>query len=140
MSILKVLFAQDVAHCGSTTYFYGAGQTSNINWPESGNENTFCSYVFKTPVGFYLEAKISYYLDGTTPSCYSEQYVAVSIDNMANWAGYSRFCGYRSSADPVVIQSLGNELKFGISSSYSWQYVNIDVEVLPLQQEDCECR
>jgi hypothetical protein len=139
LSILKISHAQHVTTCDTTTVFDAAGQISYVNWPEDENSYTFCPYVFKAPVNHYLRAKISYNLAGISPSCSGNQYVAVSIDNMANWDGYTRMCGFVSQNDSVVVKSIGNELKLGISSSDYYQYVSISVEVMPLEQGKCDC-
>jgi hypothetical protein len=139
LSIFEASRAQLYTTCDSTTTYTGANQVSYISWPESGSQKTFCTYTFKAPVGFYLRASISYYLAGTGPSCSSNQYVAASIDNMPNWDGYTKFCGYKSGDDPIVVQSIGNELKLGVSSSDFSQYVDVVIEALPLEQGKCDC-
>ncbi|KAG5679195.1 hypothetical protein PVAND_008782 [Polypedilum vanderplanki] len=139
LSILKTGFAQYFATCDGLTLFNTAGQVAYVNWPEEGISDTFCTYIFKAPINYYLRANISYYLAGTSPSCNYNQYVAVSIDNMPNWDGYNRFCGYRSNDDPLVVNSIANELKLGISSSYSDQFVSVSIEILPLEQGNCDC-
>jgi hypothetical protein len=140
LSICQNYHAQHITKCDTTTTFTAASQKSNVNWPEVGNTKTFCAYIFKAPVDHYIKASISYNLAGTSPSCLSDQYVGVSIDNMPNWEGFSKFCGLKAITAPTVVQSIGNELKLGVSSTDFKQYVNITIETVALAQGKCDCR
>lgn len=140
ITLLKTAKSQHFTKCDTTTTFTAAGQVSYVSWPESGNYNSFCTYIFKAPVDHYIRASVSYYLDGVTPSCEYGEYVAISIDNMPNWEGYSRFCGYRAYNDSIVFESIGNEFKLGVSSGDFTKYVGVSIEVLPRLQGKCDCR
>ncbi|KAG5679194.1 hypothetical protein PVAND_008781 [Polypedilum vanderplanki] len=139
LSIFKNSLAQHITKCDSTTTFTVANQVSTVNWPETGNRNTFCTYIFKAPHNHFFKASISYNLAGTAPACSNNQYVAVSIDNMPNWEGYTRLCGTVPKTSPQVFQSIANELKIGIASNDFTKYVNITIESLPVHQGNCDC-
>ncbi|KAG5679196.1 hypothetical protein PVAND_008783 [Polypedilum vanderplanki] len=112
------------------------GQSSTINWPEANNRNGWCTYVIKSPPDTYIRATLTINMKGTEPSCSANQYVAVSIDNMPNWDGIRTFCGVRNG---LVINSIGNEIKFGINANDFSQRVQIQLQVIRLQQGDCQC-
>ncbi|KAG5679197.1 hypothetical protein PVAND_008784 [Polypedilum vanderplanki] len=134
LGIFKISFSQ-VTLCGQTTNI-NFGQTLTINWPESNNQNTWCGYIIKSPPDTYIRATLTINMQGTEPGCSANQYVAVSIDNMPNWDGYSIFCGTKS---PFVVSSIGNEIKFGINANDFSQRVQIQLQVIRLQQGDCQC-
>jgi hypothetical protein len=130
MSLVAISSAQ---LCGSTTRLT-AGQSLNINWPGSNTQSS-CVFVITAPTDYYLKATFTINMRGTPPNCNTD-YLAVSPDNMANWAGASYFCGAKSG---LVIKSIGNELKIGVTATTLAQSVQVVVQVVKSANGDCQC-
>lgn len=134
--VAKCICQTVTVNCNTMTTFPKTGYNILINFPANGVYS--CEYILKSAVDSYFSVDISSDMTGSGTSC-TTQYIQVSPDGDPKYRNSVVYCGYRSPTNALRFNTIGNEIRFYITTDDLKRTARISLRNNPVTPTNCSC-